>query len=316
MSYLEKEVLGCFLKDNSLVLETIIKPKYFKEQSNQLLFQSMIKLAHEEKAIDRVTLLADNYDYISQLGGPGFITEIESQGKVSHFETYEKKLIEQYKNRHSKELARNFSESDKEIAELMDELEVLNELGIKEEVNVMQLLDEMYELPYQEQQETETRTGLKALDDILGGFKKSNSYIVGARPSIGKSATMLKFALEAMKQNVTPVIFSLEMSKESLIKRFISTIGKINLFIANNPHNLSDRQKETWQKAINTLRKQRFEIYDQAGQTVEFMRAKVRQEMQKNENVLVLIDYLTLIHATEKYQSEHLKIGAISKSLK
>src|SRR5690625_5737757 len=100
---IEKEVLGCFLQDNSLILETSIRPTYFKEQKYQLLFQSMLKLAHEEKAIDRVSLLSDNYDYISQMGGPAFITELENEGKVENFETYERQLIEQYKERQRSE---------------------------------------------------------------------------------------------------------------------------------------------------------------------------------------------------------------------
>src|SRR5699024_11101662 len=144
---IEQELLGCFLQDNSLVLETTLKPSYFKEEANQLLFQSMIKLAYEEKAIDQVTLLSENYEYISQLGGPDFITRIKMQGKVENFETYEKALIEQHKSRYSKELARNYSENGNDIKELMQELEELDELGIKEEVDVTSLLDDMYDLP-------------------------------------------------------------------------------------------------------------------------------------------------------------------------
>src|SRR5690625_960440 len=82
---IEKEVLGCFLQDNSLILETSIRPTYFEKQQYQLLFQSMLKLTHEGKAVDRVSLLSDNYDYISQMGGPAFITELENEGKVENF---------------------------------------------------------------------------------------------------------------------------------------------------------------------------------------------------------------------------------------
>jgi len=74
MNYLEREILGCFLKDNSLILETIIKPSFFESESSKLLCQSMLTLASEGKKVDRVTLMEKNYEYISQLGGPGFIT--------------------------------------------------------------------------------------------------------------------------------------------------------------------------------------------------------------------------------------------------
>src|SRR5690606_28130819 len=124
-------------------------------------------------------------------------------------------------------------------------------------------------------------TGLTDLDKIIGGFQKGNSYILGGRPSMGKSAMMLKFALSAMYNNAVPVIFSLEMSKESLLRRWIATIGNINLFLANNPFELSTRKKEAWQQAINELSQKQFEIYDQPGQTIELIRAKTRQAQKE-----------------------------------
>lgn len=314
---IEREVLGCLLQDNSLIPETIIRPSYFEKQEHQLLFQSMLKLSHEGKVADRVTLVAENYEYFSQLGGPSFITSLESIGKIENFETYERKMIEEYKNRQSKVLAKKYIGANHDLSSLLSDLEKLNELGIEEEQSVHEVLEEMYDLPYIEQTDAGIKSGLTDLDRIIGSFKGSNSYILGARPSIGKSATMLKFALEAIKQNAVPIIFSLEMSKESLLRRLISTIGQINLFIANNPYNLTNQQKETWQRAIKTLKKYEFEIHDQSSQTIEQIRARTRQAQQKYDKpIIVLIDYLTLIHTDKNYQSEHLKIGDISKSLK
>lgn len=313
---IEKEVLGCFLQDNSLILETSIRPTYFKEQSYQLLFQSMLKLGHEGKAVDKVSLLSENYDYIAQMGGPAFITEIENEGKVENFETYERQLIEQYKERQSRVLAKRYSAGQDDMGDFLEKLEELNELGIKEEKSTHEVLEELYNLPYIEQTEVGIKSGMKDLDNIIGAFRDSNSYIVGARPSMGKTALMLKFALEAIKQGAVPIIFSLEMDKESLIRRLISTIGQINLFLANNPYELSNTKKEMWQRAVNTLKKQTFEIYDQPAQTTEFIRAKTRQAKAEHGKVIVLIDYLTLIYTDRHYQSEHLKVGAISKELK
>src|SRR5690625_2642001 len=103
---IEKEVLGCILQDNSLIHETVIRTTFFEKQEHQLLFQTMQKLAYENKAIDRVSLLAENYEYLSQFG-TNFIAEIEASGKVENFTTYEKQLIEKYKKRQSKILVNN-----------------------------------------------------------------------------------------------------------------------------------------------------------------------------------------------------------------
>lgn len=314
---IEKEVLGCILKDNSLIDETVLQVKYFSKQEHQLIFQSMLKLASEGKAIDRVSLLDENYEYLSHLGGTDFIADLESNGKVENFRTYEQQLIEDYKKRNVEKIVVDFLNSKKRDTErLIEELRKNDEIGIREEKSAHDVLLELHDLPYIEKSEVGITSGLTDLDKIIGGFQKGNSYILGGRPSMGKSAMMLKFALSAMNNDAVPVIFSLEMSKESLLRRWIVTIGNINLFLANNPYELTQRKKEAWKQAVNELYQKQFKIYDQPGQTIEFIRAKIRQAQKEHGNIIVFIDYLTLIKDNREYQSEHLRVGAISKELK
>lgn len=314
---IEKEILGCILQDNSLIDETVIQVKYFSKQEHQLIFQTMKKLATEGKAIDRVSLLAENYEYLSHFGGTDFVADLESNGKVENFRTYEQQLIEEYKKREIENIVVNFLNSkERDVQKMMEELRETDEIGIREEKSAHEILLEMHDLPFVEKNENGVSTGLLDLDKIIGGFQGGNSYILGGRPSMGKSAMMLKFALSAMYNNATPVIFSLEMSKESLLRRWIATVGNINLFIANNPYELTERKKQAWQQAVQELSQMKFEIYDQPAQTIEFIRAKTRQAQKEYENILVLIDYLTLIKDNREYQSEHLKVGTISKELK
>lgn len=313
---IEKEVLGCLLQDNSLIQETTIQGTFFEKAEHQLLFQSMVKLAHEGKAVDRVSLLAENYEYLSQFG-TNFIAEIEATGNIENFETYERQLTDDYRTRQSKVLAQNFANNEQEAHQLIADLQELDELGIAEELTTQEVLNEMFDLPYIKSDRAGISSGLRDLDSITGGFQNGDSYILGARPSMGKSATMLKFALGAINSGAVPIIFSLEMSKESLLRRLISTIGSINLFLANNPYELSEGQKKAWQNAINILSNFDIEIFDQPAQSMEFIRAKTRQVQQEHDKpVIVMIDYLTLINTNQSYQSEHLKIGAISKELK
>ena len=314
---IEKEVLGCILKDNSLIDETVLQMSYFTKQEHQLIFQSMLKLSAEGEAIDRVSLLAENYEYLSHFGGTDFIADLESNGKVENFKTYERQLIEEYKKRRIEEIVVNFLNSkERDMSKLMEELRETDEIGIKEERSAHEILLEMHDLPYIENNEAGITSGLTDLDKIIGGFQKGNSYILGGRPSMGKSAMMLKFALSSMNNNAVPVIFSLEMSKESLLRRWIATVGNINLFIANNPYELNESKKKAWQQAVQELSQMKFEIYDQPGQTIEFIRAKTRQAQKEYGNIIVFIDYLTLIKDNREYQSEHLRVGAISKELK
>lgn len=317
---IEKEILGCFLKDNSLINETIIKTNHFSSESNKLLFQSMQQLAMEGKAIDKVTLLTMNYQYIQQLGGTSFITEIETSGNIDHFESYERQFIERYKKRESKNLIKNWlSQKEGDTNELISNLQSLEEIGITDDVSKNDILKEMHNLPYIENPiESGVPSGLTDLDALTGGFQNQSSYILGARPSMGKSATMLKFALNASQNGAVPIIFSLEMSKESLIRRLIATVGEINLFNARNPHKLQKSKKESWQYAVNELYKLDFEIFDESMQTIQHIRSRVRKTKRKYEGkqIIVLIDYLTLIHSDKAHHSDHAKFTEISANLK
>src|SRR5699024_3083623 len=185
-----------FLQDNTLMDETIIQTNQFSSQAYQLLFQSMKKLSHEGKIIDKVTLLSENYQYLSELGGINFITELESNGNPKNFDSYEKQFIEQFKKRESERLVQSWLKSnDKKENKLIDELQKLSELGISEEESKDDVLQRMYEEPYMEMGESGISSGMTDLDDITGRFQNQSSYILAARPSMGKSATMLSFKL-------------------------------------------------------------------------------------------------------------------------
>lgn len=316
---LEREILGCILKDNQLINETVIQASQFKEQAHQLLFQSMQKLAFENKAIDKVTLLADNYEYLEQLGGIDFITSLETLGSIDNFETYEKSMIEHYKQRESENKVKHWlSSQEKNASELIDELQSLSELDVTEEMNKNEVLKDMYDLPYLEADDSGIKSGLSDLDAITGGFQNASSVIVGARPSMGKTALMLKLGLSASQQGAIPIMFSLEMPKDQLLRRMIATIGKINLFYARNPHTLMDSKKKAWQKAINELYKLDFEIFDKSNQSLQYMRSQIRKvrRMNPDREIIIMIDYLTLINVDGNYQSDHARISAISKGLK
>lgn len=316
---IEKEILGCFLKDNSLINDTIIQDNQFYERSYQLIFQSMKKLAAENKSIDKVTLLSDNYADIQNLGGANFITNIETSGNTDNFYSYERTFIDFFKKRESENITKNWlSDEERETENLISDLQKLDDHGYTDEKSKDAVLESMHDLPFIEAEEAGVPSGLSSLDALTGGFHNTSSYIMGARPSMGKSATMLKFAMAAMNSGAVPLIFSLEMSKESLLRRLISTIGEINLFIARNPHKLPISKKDNWVYAVNELYKKDFEIFDKPMQSIQYIRSNVRKAKKKHEGkqIVVLIDYLTLIESSESYHSDHSKFSDISAKIK
>lgn len=319
MSVIEKEVLGCFLKDNTLLKETVLQKHHFEDESHRIIFESMKSLINEGKAVDRVTLLSSNYKYLQSLGGPNYIMQLETNGQTENFETYERELIDQFKERESERIAKNWlSQNKKDNQQLISDLQQLDDVGFTDEPDKNATLLKMMNAPYQEINDVGVKSGLLALDQLTGGFQNQQSYILGARPSMGKTATMLKFALSAMNNNAVPLLFSLEMSEESLLRRLIATVGHINLFLTKNPSKLIDSKKESWKKAVNTLYNLDFEIYDKPMQTIQYIRSKARKAKKKYEGkqIIVFIDYLTLIDNTGDFYSDHAKVSDISARLK
>lgn len=319
-TYLEKQLLGCYMKDNSLLKETIIQPHHF-ETPNDFIYQEMQKMANEGKAVDRITLLTKCYDKLSEIGGPDYITGIETEGNLENFESYELDLIGIYKDREAERISKNFiSNKDRDIQELIREMQKLDDEGVADESNTFSILGDMLNEPYEPESKNMTGipSGLKAVDNLTGGWQPTDSIIIGARPSMGKTALMLKFKRAAMDNGDVPITFSLEMGEKSLLKRLVTAKANINSFLARTPQKLTEAQKKEWTKAVGELSNKEFEVWDKPMQTVQYIRSKVRKAKKKypGKRLLILIDYLTLINNTGKFPSDHAKVSDISARLK
>lgn len=321
MSYLESEILGCFIKDNTLLKETRLGKEHFEKKENKKLFEIMMKLSMEGKAVDHVSMLSAAYDSISELGGPSVITNIEIKGIPENFETYERELFIKYKDRKTKEIVNNWLASeDKDRTKLIDSIEKINDEGESEEVDITSLLVELHDEVNKPLTSLVTGipSGIKKLDEMTSGWQPETSIIMGARPSMGKTALMLKFAISAMENGDVPIMFSLEMSAKSLLRRMATSIGGISGFQARTPQNMTESMQKKWLDVVGMISNLDFEIHDNSFQTIQFIRSKVRKAQKKYEGkrLVVLIDYLTLIENEGNFTSDHSKYSDVSRKLK
>ncbi|WP_038243536.1 replicative DNA helicase [Virgibacillus salexigens] len=321
MNYLEKEILGCFLKDNTLLQETNLSINHFEESHHKKLFKTMAKLSEQNKAIDHVSLMTEQPELIADLGGPEYILDIETKGNPEHYDTYERDLITVYKQNTTDQIVKDWlSKEERGSRELLDEVEKINDEGETKEVDINGLLADMIDEVNKPKSSliTGVPSGLEKLDMLTSGWQSQTSTIMGARPSMGKTALMLKFMLSAAKNGDVPVVFSLEMSAKSLLRRLTTAIGQINGFEARNPQNMQESKQKRWMDAVGEISNLDFEIYDNSFQTIQYIRSKVRkaQKKYKGKRILVLIDYLTLIENTGKFTSDHAKVTDTSKKLK
>ena len=163
---------------------------------------------------------------------------------------------------------------------------------------------------------TGVSTGFYDLDYKTAGFQPSDLILVAARPSMGKTAFVLNVAEHAaLKANVTTAIFSLEMSKEQLVKRILSMNSKVD----SQAMRTGDLQDDDWIKLVESAKligNSNLIIDDTPGISISELRSKCRKFKLEHNLGMVIIDYLQLMTGSKNAESRQQEISEISRSLK
>lgn len=277
----------------------------------------------------------DKQTYLDKVGGSSFITYLINNTPTHiHIETYARMVARLALRRRildaGSTLAKLALADDLELEEIVGRIEgVVENLTLRDSknnglVHVRDLL-----LPYLNQLEERHRhqgeplgipSGLVDLDRLLGGgFQKNDLIAVGARPGVGKTALLLKFALEASKPRVKGkkpfrvVIFSMEMSREQLLARlFSSTTG-----IESRKLRSGDLEQEQWDAilgAVDGLERIELMIDDTPNITVK----QAKRKLKGMDVDLAIFDYLQLIGAPYGFRADNRTqiVSAISRELK
>ena len=163
---------------------------------------------------------------------------------------------------------------------------------------------------------TGVATHFRDLDRYTAGFQNSDLIILAARPSMGKTALALNIAYNVAHYSQAPVaVFSLEMSKEQLVRRLLSAIGRIDASRLRRAF-LTSEQWTTLQEAAGQLMDCPILIDDTPAVTALEVRAKCRRLKRDKKLGLVLIDYLQLMRGRSDISSREQEISEISRSLK
>ena len=159
-------------------------------------------------------------------------------------------------------------------------------------------------------------TGFIDLDRKINGLQKTDLILIAARPAMGKTAFSLNIAQNAaMKGNASVAIFNLEMSKEQLIQRMISSTSHVELNKLKNG-NIEDDEWPKITTGMGILQNTKIYIDDSPGITAVELRSKCRRLKVEKGLDLVLIDYLQLMEGDGRTESRQQEISKISRSLK
>jgi replicative DNA helicase len=314
----EKAVLGTMLKENYLLDDTLLTPGHFQSTEHRNLFRAIKELRESHSVIDLISI--PSHINPKEIGGVSYLVELMSFANVEKFEAYQDIIHERWKHKEKLNILNNALENDDPVETVVKKLDDLMESKLDDHSSITDQLSKLYEAPYEKKEfKRGAMTGIKELDTMTNGLQDSELIIVAARPSMGKSDAMLQFAKTSGYQGYLPIVFSLEMSAESLTQRLIGSEGKYNRAKLRNPEQLlSEEQKKRWTSVINQIDKTKMQIFDSSGQKLTEIRSKTRKMMNlyPDKKPIVFIDYLTLIKPNEKGMNMHLQVSEITKGLK
>jgi replicative DNA helicase len=337
----EKTILGAILLDNAAHAEAAerLEPDDFSLDSHRRIFQRMTDLRDSGRAIDIVTLAEElaRYKEVETVGGVAYLASLtEGLPRRPVIEEYirivkDKSLLRRLMGICSAAIARAADQSETALEVLGDAEARLLEVSEKGITRGLQPLDQIVansfgsiDNLYKESREvTGLATDFTDFDRMTSGLQKGELVIIAARPSMGKTAFAINLAQNAaVNHGATVAIFSLEMSKESLLRRMLASQAWVDQrrlqqgFLGREDH-------MKLQNALNQLVESRMYIDDTAGISLAEMRAKARRLRQTAGALdLVVVDYLQLMSATlpaaggKKYENRTQEVSAISRGLK
>ncbi|HTR44283.1 MAG TPA: replicative DNA helicase [Thermodesulfovibrionales bacterium] len=331
----EQSVLGAVLLDNEAISKAleIISPEDFYRESHRKIFNTMVELYEKNEAIDLITVsdTLKRKNELEAIGGVTYLSTIASQVPTAANIRYHSKIIKEKSLvrgllRSTTDIAAKVYESALQAEELVDfaEKTIFDVSDKRTKTSFYTLKEvikssfEMIEHLYDRKEAiTGTPSGFPDLDELTTGFQPGDLIVVGARPSMGKTALGLNIAQHVAVETREPVaIFSLEMSKEQLALRMLCAEAMVD----SNSVRKGFIRKEDWGRltgAAGRLADAPIFIDDSSGISVLEMRAKARRLKVEHGGIgLVVVDYLQLMRGRGSFERREQEISEISRSLK
>lgn len=331
----EQAVLGAiFLEPSSLTLasEALI-PEDFYRGAHQRIFNAMLRLNDKGEAVDLITvteeLAASNQ--LEDVGGMSYLSELAGSVPTAANIEYYAKIVEEKSIlrrliRTATDIAQDGYSREDEVSVLLGEAEKnILEVSQRKRAGAFHNIKDVLVRTYDNIETMHNRvgditgiaTGFAELDKMTAGFQRNDLIIVGARPSVGKTAFALNIAQNvATKTNENVAIFSLEMGAEQLVMRMLCAEGNIDAQRLRT----GSLTEDDWGKlimAMGSLSNAGIFIDDTPGVKINDIRSKCRRLKQEHGLGMILIDYLQLILGSGRSgENRQQEVSEISRSLK
>jgi replicative DNA helicase len=330
----ERFVLGSILLDDSLYVQAAgaLDPDDFSLEKHRRIFKRMGELQDRGEKIDRITVAnelmkfneleaCDGLTYIVSLDdGLPRIPNIDSYVQIVKDKAVLRRIIFASQAMMNRCLLGEEA-PDEILAGAEETLLKLGDSRVKSGlISPAQILQE-YEGGISAFLDPSKRikgisTGFAKLDEMTGGMHGGDLVIIAARPSMGKTALALNIAQHvSLKLQKTVAIFSLEMSRESLLTRMLCAAARVDSqrFRAGF---LSQEERRKLNHSLHELVEAPLFIDDTAGLTMMDMHAKLRRLKQEQDIGLVIVDYLQLMSAPGRQENRNQEVSALSRGMK
>ncbi|MBI2329276.1 MAG: replicative DNA helicase [Chloroflexi bacterium] len=336
----EEAVIGSLLIDGTAIYKItafLEEPTYFYHEPNQWLYGACLALQQRSEAINQITVAQelDRQRKLEACGGAAYLShlismvptslDVEHYAQIVYRLAIKRRLIDA-----ADKIAAIGYGADPDVEYALNKAEdVLFRLrhgqSPRDFVHIRQVLDKYFEeaapgpalgeegykqaLPY-------VLSGFTGLDELLGGFQHSDLIIVGGRPSMGKTSLSLNIARNAaVEQGACVALFSLEMARDSLVWRLLSSESGVNLTrIRLGQH--TEEEERRIMEATGRLSEVPIYIDDTPQLRMIEMRSKAQRLQQEHHIDLIILDYMHLMQADSRTENRVQELSFLSRSLK
>ncbi|MGA8871554.1 MAG: replicative DNA helicase [Candidatus Acidiferrales bacterium] len=332
----ERSILGAVLLDNhalNAAVQVLRSEDFFLSQHRHI-FERMVQLSEKQQAIDTITLMEDlarrgeleaagGVAYLSQLAdGLPRVTNVDHYARIVKEKSILRGLIHSTAAIQEQAFASGddadviLDRAESQIFQLAEDRVKAGLIGVKDLVkDGFERLEKIFS---EGRRITGLATGYAGLDNETAGLQPSELIILAARPSMGKTALALNIAENVgLRQREPVAIFSLEMSKESLLLRLLASEARVDAHKFRTGH----MSRDDWNKvtgALANLGEAPIWIDDSASSTVLEMGAKARRLKRDRGLSLMIVDYLQLVVPTGsgRQTNRQEEVSSMSRALK
>lgn len=323
----EKLVLSALLADSKSrgTIFELIKKDTIYTPKNQSVFESILEMYNKSLTISAIDLI----DYMRKMGtlrhvGESYLFELNQESLVE-FQQVRSYCMILKEHQIKRELMKLVQNTQARLTNEKDALEVLEFFekemkkvkaitSIPKLSAIMADIQGAYDELHQSKVNHTIKTRYQSIDDAIIGFNPTDYAILAGRPSMGKTAFAMNLIRAFETQNKSTLMFSIEMPKALLYRRFLSMIAHVpgwrlnrKLFETSDYSSLLD--------AVRQMKQWSLKIDDSGTQTIQSIRAISERQKEEQGLDVVIIDHIGLIRSGKSY-SKNDELGDISRQIK